>query len=280
MNSQRPIAVVTGSSSGFGMLTCLELAKSGYFVIATMRNLAKASNLQEQADAHSLQDYIAIKQLDVTKEESIEKFRSQLSYYGEIDVLVNNAGYSAGGFVEDLTLEEFREQFETNFFGLVAITKLVIPIMREQRKGRIINVSSISGLMGFPGLSPYVASKHAVEGFSESLKLELKPFGIDVILVEPGSYETNIWDMVDTIKNKSKNSPYAFYLEKIEKHINESKKSYGDPQDVAKLITIIASQPYQKLRYPIGKGVKGLLMIKRIIPWKLWEKVFISKLLK
>ncbi|MGC4377171.1 oxidoreductase [Fictibacillus sp. Mic-4] len=280
MESKKPIAIVTGSSSGFGQLTCLELAANGFFVVATMRNLEKARRLQEMLKKESLEQSIVIELLDVAKPDSITAFGKKIRMYGKVDLLVNNAGFAAGGFVEELLMDDFREQFETNFFGLVAVTQLVIPMMREQGRGKIINISSISGLMGFPGLSPYVASKHAVEGFSESLRLELSPFGIDVILIEPGSYRTNIWTTGKKVTKTAKVSPYASYMKNIEDHLEKSSQTYGDPGDVARLITTIAMSKRPKLRYPIGKGVRLLIRLKRLIPWRQWERLILKKLKK
>jgi NAD(P)-dependent dehydrogenase (short-subunit alcohol dehydrogenase family) len=193
-------------------------------------------------------------------------------------VLVNNAGVAIGGFSEELSLEDYRRQFETNFFGVIAMTNAVLPIMRAKKQGRIINMSSISGRIGFPGLSAYSASKHALEGYSESLRLEVRPFGIDVSLIEPGSYQTNIWTSVDQLEN-NQNSPYTFYMESLLKEINNGKADYGDPSDVAKLTAQIAcTTGTPDLRYPIGKGVKTNLFLKKTLPWKLLESAILKRL--
>ncbi|TKH87269.1 SDR family oxidoreductase, partial [Bacillus cereus] len=218
----KKIAIITGASSGFGLLTTLELAKKDYLVIATMRNLEKQVNLLSQAAQLNLQQNIKIQQLDVTDQNSIHNFQLFLKEIQKVDLLVNNAGYANGGFVEEIPVEEYRKQFETNLFGAISITQLVLPYMRKQRSGKIINISSISGQVGFPGLSPYVSSKYALEGWSESLRLEVKPFGIDVALIEPGSYNTNIWEVGKQLaENQSDTtSPYKEYMDKIQKHIN------------------------------------------------------------
>lgn len=270
-------AVVTGTSSGFGMHITIELAKAGWHVIATMRNLDKKTPLVDQLSKGNLSDYVHIEQLDVTDSDSIARFKGKLSDYPLIQLLVNNAGYAHGGFVEEVKLEEYRDQFETNFFGMVAVTQVIIPLMREQRKGTIVNISSISGLVGFPGLSPYVASKHAVEGFSESLRLELKCFGINTVLVEPGSYQTNIWSTgkrVSTIEH----SPYKRLMDQLNQHIENGNKDHGNPVDIAKLIVKIAHTENPKLRYTIGKGVKLSHFLKGVIPWSRWEKLIFKKL--
>ncbi|MBP3970318.1 oxidoreductase [Bacillus sp. WL1] len=269
----KKIAIITGASSGFGLLTTLELAKKDYLVIATMRNLEKQVNLLSQATQFNLLQNIIIQQLDVTDQNSIHNFQLFLKNINRVDLLINNAGYATGGFVEEIPVEEYRKQFETNLFGAISITQLVLPYMREQKSGKIINISSISGQVGFPGLSPYVSSKYALEGWSESLRLEGKPFGIDVALIEPGSYNTNIWEVGKQLATNQSDtsSPYKEYMGKIQKHINSGSDTFGNPIDVANKIVEIAESKRTNLRYPIGKGVKFMILAKKILPWRLWE---------
>jgi NAD(P)-dependent dehydrogenase (short-subunit alcohol dehydrogenase family) len=272
----QPIAIVTGASSGFGLLTTIELAKAGFQVIATMRNKERSGELLKEANRLTIQSNLIVHELDVTSEASIEQFAARIKSIGRVDVLVNNAGYAAAGFVEEITMEEYRKQFDTNFFGVIAVTKTVIPLMRSQGKGKIINVSSISGKIAFPGLSPYVASKHALEGWSESLRLELSPFGIAVTLIEPGSYKTNIWSSGKQVTTLD--SPYYRYMKSIEDYISSGEGQFGNPKDVAEKIASIALDDGPSLRHPIGKGVRTTLLLRNLIPWKLWEKIFIKKL--
>lgn len=269
----KKIAVITGASSGFGLLTTLELAKKDYLVIATMRNINKQKDLISQATKLNLQQNIKIQQLDVTDQNSIHNFQLYLQEISRVDLLLNNAGYANGGFVEEIPVEEYRKQFETNLFGAISITQLVLPYMREQKSGKIINISSISGQVGFPGLSPYVSSKYALEGWSESLRLEVQPFGIDVALIEPGSYNTNIWEVGKQLATNQSDtsSPYKEYMDKIQKHINSGSDTFGNPIDVANKIVEIAESKRANLRYPIGKGVKFMIFAKKILPWRLWE---------
>ncbi|MES5893874.1 SDR family oxidoreductase [Bacillus cereus group sp. RP43] len=269
----KKIAVITGASSGFGLLTTLELAKKDYLVIATMRNLEKQVNLLSQAAKLNLQQNIKVQQLDVTDQSSIHSFQLFLKEIHRVDLLINNAGYANGGFVEEIPVEEYSKQFETNLFGAISITQLVLPYMREQKSGKIINISSISGQIGFPGLSPYVSSKYALEGWSESLRLEVKPFGIDVTLIEPGSYNTNIWEVGKKLAENSSEaaSPYKEYMDKIQKHINSGSDTFGNPIDVANKLVEIAEAKRTTLRYPIGKGVKFMIFAKKVLPWRLWE---------
>ncbi|CAM3993769.1 SDR family oxidoreductase [Lederbergia lenta] len=279
MNNQT--VVITGASSGFGLMASLELAKRGFSVIATMRNLENRDTIITLCKQMGIKNKLSFYQLDVTSAQSVENFSVQLRKLPKIDILINNAGFALGGFCEEISISEYKEQFETNLFGVISVTQVVLPRMRKQGYGKIINVSSISGKMGFPGLSPYVASKHALEGWTECLRLEVKPFGIDVALIEPGSFQTNIWSQGKRIAERSKlhTSPYSSYMQSIENELEESQNSYGNPNVVASLIADLCSQKqWKKLRYPIGKGVRLNFFLKSIIPWNMWEKIFLNKL--
>jgi NAD(P)-dependent dehydrogenase (short-subunit alcohol dehydrogenase family) len=271
-------AIVTGSSSGFGLLSCIELALKGFVVAATVRDTQKSEALLTLAKEKGVLDSIQIYQLDVTSEQSIQGFEVKLKSFPAIDVLVNNAGFAVGGFSEELAVDDYRRQFETNFFGVIAVTNAILPIMRSQGHGRIINISSISGKLGFPGLSAYTASKHALEGYSESLRLELKPLGIDVCLIEPGAYQTNVWSSVDTLEINP-DSPYYPFMKSILTELETGKTSYGDPNEVAQLVVKIASAAKTPaLRYPIGKGVKMNVLLKNTLPWRLLENVILKRI--
>lgn len=275
-------AIVTGTSSGFGLSASIELARKGFTVIAAMRDTKKKGDLLQEARKHRVESKIIISELDVTNEKSILAFQTRvIDAYGRVDVLVNNAGYAGAGFVEEISMDEYRKQFETNVFGVFAVTKAFLPVMRKQKHGCIINVSSISGKIAFPGMSPYIASKHAIEGWSESLRLEMQPFGVKVVLIEPGSYKTNIWTTGKQVAAESlqSHSPYQNYMKKIEKYITEGENSMGDPSDVARKIAAIAIMENPDIRYPIGRGVKLTIFLKNFLPWSLWEKIIIKKLL-
>lgn len=271
-------AIVTGSSNGFGKLIAIELAQSGFHVIATMRDQNKSESLVQLAVDNNVKERIQVYPLDVTSADSISKFNEYMQGLNSVDVLVNNAGFAQGGFCEELSMDAYREQFETNFFGVVALTKAVLPAMRAQGAGKIINMSSISGKIGFPGLSAYTASKHALEGFSESLRLELIPFGIDVVLIEPGSYKTNIWSSIETVKIKDQ-SPYESSMQAILNEVKSGESGYGDPIEVARLIAGIAEEKQgSEFRFPIGKGVARTIFLKNVLPWKAIEKMVVKKL--
>ncbi|AKU25244.1 oxidoreductase [Geobacillus stearothermophilus] len=278
-SDKQPVAFVTGASSGFGLLTSVVLAGEGYRVLASMRNLNNKGRLEAAAKEAGVTDRIEIVQLDVTDFSAVETvIQDVIRRYGRIDLLVNNAGYAAGGFTEELAVEDWRRQFETNFFGLVAVTKAVLPSMREHRSGKIVNISSISGRIGFPSMGPYVASKFAVEGFSESLRLEMLPYGVHVVLIEPGSYKTDIWSKGLGAVTIHPNSPYAKEMKAILKYVNQVADTAPAPDEVIRQIVQVAKSPYPKLRYPVGKGVKLGIVLKHVLPWKWWERMVTKRL--
>lgn len=282
MSDQRnakPIALITGTSSGFGLLTAIALGKAGYHVIATMRDLSKRLPLLEQAKAAKIEQNIVYMQLDITDETAIKQLIQTIQFqYNRIDILVNNAGIAVGGYVEDVTITDWRLQFETNFFGLIALTQAVLPMMRSQNSGKIINISSISGRLGFPGYAAYAASKFAVEGFSESLRHEMLPFGIYVVLVEPGAYKTEIWEKGFNTMRTSPESVYRTQLEAVLRYSQKAAETAPNPQDIANLIVKVTKNVHPKLRYPLGKGARLTLWSKALLPWK-WFEWMIKKLL-
>jgi len=268
------VANVTGSSSGFGLLTSVELAKAGFRVIASMRDLGRRKLLDNAAKSAGVDEKIDVRQLDVTNFAAIPEFVERVVRdYGRVDVLLNNAGFAVAGFIEDLKLEEIRAQFETNFFGHVAMTKAVLPVMRQQRSGHIMMVSSISGLHGSPTISSYSASKHALEGWSESLRIEVNSLGIKVVLVEPGSFQTDIWTRNAYIGEKTRDgtSLNRERGERMRDRVQKLRKQ--DPIIVARRIVQIAQDPNPKLRYVIGSDAHVQLWMKRILPWKVYEKL-------
>ena len=268
------IAVITGSSSGFGLLTSVELAKSGFRVIATMRDLSRRDRLDQAAATAGVTSNLDIRVLDVTSIDALPAFVDSIVHdHGRLDVLVNNAGFAVAGFAEDIKLEELRKQFETNFFGTVAMTKAALPIMRRQRSGHIIQLSSIGGLQGAVTVSSYSASKHALEGWSESLRLEVNSLGIKVVLIEPGAFQTDIWTRgavmgENATKETSQNLQRSL---RMRERIQALPKR--DPIAVARLIARVAQDPNPKLRYLVGPDAKMQLAMKRILPWKWYEKI-------
>jgi NAD(P)-dependent dehydrogenase (short-subunit alcohol dehydrogenase family) len=267
-------AVITGASSGFGLLTTIELARRGFRVVASMRDPSRRERLDQAADQAGVGGRIDVRQLDVTDFASLPGFvDAVVRDQGRVDVLVNNAGFAMAGFAEDMKLEEIRRQFETNFFGAVAMTQAVLPVMRRQRSGHIIMVSSIAGLHGSIIISSYAASKHALEGWSESLRFEVNALGIKVVLVEPGSFQTDIWTRnavlgEKTVDGTSPNRERGARMQEVVKAIPKA-----DPIVVARKIADIAEDPNPKLRYMVGRDAKMQYALKTLLPWKWHEKV-------
>ena len=273
------VALITGASSGFGLLTAVEMAKAGYRVVATMRNLERRTQLEQALS--TLASNVDVRPLDITNTASLAPLIEQIvADHGRIDVLVNNAGFALAGFLEDISLDELRRQFETNFFGHVAVTKAVLPIMRRQGSGHIIMVGSIAGRCAPPVIGSYAASKWALEGWSESLRIETQALGIQVVMVEPGSYDTDIWTRNAQVGTFALdvNSPNHARGRRFSEHIQKSVHR-ADPREVAKLILRIAQTPHPRFRYVTGKDAKMQLALKGLMPWRRYEKI-IAKFVK
>ena len=278
MDSLNKVILVTGASSGFGMLSALTLAEH-HRVYATVRSLDKAKDLQEAFQ--KLGRSLSICEMDVTKLDSISRVLAQIeTEQGRLDVLINNAGYALAGFFEDLSEDEIREQFESNFFGLQSVTRLALPLLRRssgpQSEGRIINISSIAGLTGTPFLGAYNASKWAVEGFSESLYFELLPFHIRVLLIEPGAYKTKIFNQnVRVAKgSESESSVYLAMTEHIS-HLIQTKvrPRLGNPDRVASFIAHCAIKKNPRFRYILGGDARLRLWAKRLLPFSIYSRL-------
>jgi NAD(P)-dependent dehydrogenase (short-subunit alcohol dehydrogenase family) len=274
MPEQR-IAVITGTSSGIGLLTAVEMAHAGFRVVATMRDVMKATPLMQAANKADVSANLELRTLDVTKFDELPAVVEDIvKDHGKIDVLVNNAGYALAGFAEDISLDELKAQFDTNFFGHVAMTKAVLPYMRQRRCGHVIMVSSIAGLMASPVLSSYAASKHALEGWSESVRIEMRSLGIRVVLVEPGAFDTDIWEKnakmgSQAVQSSSLNKERSLRFAKIV----QQKLHKADARSVARLITKVAKDPNPRLRYLIGRDAVVRKWVKRLMPWRTYEKL-------
>ena len=272
------VAVVTGSSTGSGFETSLLLAKNGYHTYATMRNLDKSSRIKEIAKKDNLP--VEVLQLDVADDKSVTDAISEISNkQGRIDVLVNNAGYGFMGSVEDSSLDEIKAQFETNFFGGIRVMQKVIPIMRKQKSGTIVNVSSIAGRIGFPMGSAYVSSKFALEGLSESMSYELKQFGIKIILIEPGVINTN-FAFVTPKKVLDTNSSYSQLMNKLEENLFSTIANGTSPKEVANVILRAITEASPEHRYLVGNDALELINARKNSTDEEFEKIIVTNLLR
>jgi len=253
------VAVVTGSSSGIGYETSLLLARNQFTTYATMRNLSKGDGLREIASKEKIP--LNVTELDVNNDSSVDNTIDDIvRENGRIDILVNNAGYDLFGSLEELSLEEIKQQFETNVFGVIRATKAVIPTMRKQGNGTIVNISSVGGRIGLiPFNTAYHASKFALEGFTESLRQELAEFNINIILIEPGFISSNFMDNIKTTKGFDSNkSPYAKTVQQVFQGFQPMIASSSHPTEVAHAILNAINSPSPELRYPVGKDAESI----------------------
>jgi NAD(P)-dependent dehydrogenase (short-subunit alcohol dehydrogenase family) len=263
MTIKNKVALVTGSSSGMGFATAIMLARAGIHTYASMRNLKKSKTITELTSTENLP--LQVVQLDVNDKKSVKEAITKIVTEKErIDVLVNNAGYGLFGSLEDISIEELKAQFETNFFGVIRVTQLVLPIMRKQKSGTIVNVSSVGGSIGLPVLSAYHSTKFALEGLSESISYELEPFGIRVVIIEPGVIRTNIMNSsIIAKKAQDPKSPYFSLIHKVENNFklmmeNES----SPPEEVAKVILGVVTSENPQLRYTVGNDAATMIQAR------------------
>jgi len=251
------VVVVTGCSSGFGLLTAVAFARRGDEVFATMRDPAKAGALQEAAAAAGTA--VNVMALDVTSDESVTgAVGAVLADAGRIDILVNNAGIGARAAIEMYPDRVVRQVFETNVFGVWRMVRAVLPGMRAQGSGAVVNVSSIAGRVGPPFNGLYSSTKHALEGMSEAMAGEVAPFGIRVALVEPGYYRTSIGDNVAANTALDPASPYAVREAEAVARMHEAVANGGDPQEVADLIVEAATTATPRLRWLAGGDAQAI----------------------
>ncbi len=265
------VAIVTGSSSGIGLETAIHLAKNGFKTFATMRNTSKSDTLKQRLQSENLP--IEILQLDVTDDTSVKNaINTIVEKEGRIDVLVNNAGYALMGAVEDLSTEEVKDQFDTNVYGPYRTVREVLPTMRKQKNGRIITISSIAGFMGMPIGSAYVASKFAVEGFTESLRHEVAPFGIHACVVEPGAIRTSIMEGAPVAKKSLENSAYSEITQAIGKAMGDMLKNQSSPPSVvAEAVLEAATSENPETRYTAGEDAKMIQQARKTMADKEFE---------
>ena len=287
---RQQIALITGSSSGIGFETSLQLARNGIYTYATMRNLSKSQEILDITKKECLP--LKVLTLDVTDEKSTQKAIDMAMHeQNRIDILVNNAGYSLVGALEQISMDEIKEEFETNFFGIIKLIQKVLPLMRKQRSGRIINVSSLAGRIGLPLVSAYVSSKFALEGLSESLKYEVQDFGIYVILIEPGVIKTNfiknlkIGKQVITSENGDVNTSSADlpYAEISKKRISAFKPRFekgSSPKEVADTILEAVTSDNPKFRYIVGQDASKLMGIRKNTSDEEFGKIVMNSVLE
>ena len=256
------IAVITGSSSGIGLETVLALAREGYYTYATMRDITKSDKIKEIKQKENLK--IDVLELDVDNENSAKTaIRQILDQKQRIDVLVNNAGWGLWGCVEDVSVDEFKAQFETNFFAIIRLIQEVGPTMREKGSGTIVNISSYAGRIGFPVSPAYTSSKFAMEGLSESLRLELAPFGVNVIIIEPGIVNTNFFKPMKMAKKSESNTVYKAITDELTLRIASKAKFGIHPKEVAKIILDVIKSDKPLPRYSVGDDAAEFLEAKR-----------------
>lgn len=262
-NYSNKVAVVTGSSTGIGFETALLLARSGFHTYASMRDLKKSKNIAEIAKTENLP--LTVVQLDVKDDTSVKGAIGKIIAESKrIDVLVNNAGYGLFSPLEDVTLDQVKEQFETNFFGAIRVIHEVIPTMRRQRNGTIVNVSSLVGRIGLPVSSAYVATKLALEGLSESMRYELNEFGINIILIEPGVIKTSFIENLKTADTTLKSeSPYADFVDRTSKEFEKMMDNSSSPNLVAEAILHAITSKEPKIRYVVGDNAESMMKIRK-----------------
>ena len=256
------VAIVTGSSSGIGFETSLALAREGYFTYATMRDTTKSDKIKEIAQKENLK--INILELDVDDEKSVKSAIAQiLDQKQRIDVLVNNAGWGLWGCVEDVSVDEFKEQFETNFFSIIRLIQEVAPTMRKQGSGTIVNVSSVVGRIGFPASPAYISSKFALEGLSESMRFEFAPFGVDVIIIEPGVIKTNFMKNMKMAKKSELDTVYKDITTKVVSGVKMMVEMGTPPKEVANTIVKAIKDKKPLPRYVVGNDALMFLEAKK-----------------
>jgi NAD(P)-dependent dehydrogenase (short-subunit alcohol dehydrogenase family) len=261
MSTRRPVTLVTGASSGIGDAAAIGLAAAGFEVIGTSRNTARVTP----------REGVTYFDLDVTSDESVGAVVKQvIDRFGRIDVLVNNAGLGANGAAEEISVSQAQGVFDVNVFGLMRMTKAVLPHMRARGRGRIINISSVGGLVPNPFMAVYVSTKHAVEGYSESLDHEVREHGVRILLVEPGPINTPF--DANMVQADSPLPVYAQRRRTFEEVMAEEMRGGDDPAVVAKVIVAAATAIKPKMRYPAGSTAGRVSTLRRIVPARVFDK--------
>ena len=257
------VALVTGCSSGIGLETAIALGREGHFTYATMRDVKKSGDLDKIVNDEGLP--IKVLELDVDSEKSVDDAIAKImEEKGRVDTLINNAGWGMWGAVEDVSIEEFKQQFETNFFSIIRLIQKVAPIMRKQKSGNIVNVSSVAGKIGFPVSPAYISSKFALEGLSECLRFELGPFGINIIIIEPGVIKTNFFDSMKMAKKSNSDSVYNEITSKVVSGVKMMAEMGTEPKEVADTIIKSINEEKPLPRYIVGNDAIMFLEAKKM----------------
>jgi len=256
------VAVVTGTSSGIGFETALALAREGYYTYATMRDTTKSDKIKELGKKDNLK--IDVLELDVDDENSVKTaIQKILDQKQRIDVLVNNAGWGLWGCVEDVSIDEFKAQFDTNFFSIIKLIQEVGPTMRKQGSGTIVNISSVVGRIGFPASPAYISSKFALEGLSESLRFELAPFGVNVVIIEPGVIKTNFMKNLRMAEKAESDTVYRDITVKVVSGVKMMAEMGTHPKEVADTIVKAVKDEKPLPRYIVGNDASMFLEAKK-----------------
>ncbi|HEV2035088.1 MAG TPA: SDR family oxidoreductase [Candidatus Dormibacteraeota bacterium] len=252
--------LTTGAGTGIGLAAVIELARRGFQSVGGVRSHAKARSVSRAARAAGVTVHTVM--LDVTDADQCESVMNELKPYG----LINNAGVPASGAIEDVSDQDAREALETMVLGPMRLARLAIPHMRAQGGGRIVNISSIYGLMTTPLTGWYQASKHALEALSDALRVELAADGIFVVLIEPGAFRSNIWDTASNDVQRKVDSEYFAAYRRLEEGIKASQRLMGDPIEVARLIASVMSSKTPKARYLIGYDARAIDIYSKVLP--------------
>ncbi len=272
--TMKHVILITGASSGMGKVFARDLAKEGHIVYGAARRTDLLKSLEK--------DGVKTIALDVTDDASMRScVQTILEQEGRIDVLVNNAGYGSYGTVEDVPMEEAKRQFEVNVFGLARMTQLVLPAMRKQKSGKIINISSIGGKIATPFGAWYHASKFAVEGMSDSLRSEVKPFGIDVVVIEPGGVKSEWAEIAqENFVKQTKNTAYGEMAKRFKKAFETTLSKNAEPEVISRLVSKAIASSRPKTRYSGGYMAKPALFLRRWTGDRTMDKILLSQLPK
>jgi short-subunit dehydrogenase len=271
---QNPVVLVTGASAGMGKAYARALIAEGATVYGVARRLENMDDIKAEG--------VITMKMDITEDDDIQRVIQTIEEnHGGVDILINNAGYAVYGAMEDTDMSDVRMQFEVNFFGLSRLTQLVLPGMRKKKAGKIINVSSMGGKMYTPMGSWYIATKHAIEGWSDCLRIELKEFGIDVVIIEPGAISTEFGDVLsDPMIERSGSGPYKEWVKTLQK-VNEKNLAEGNaspPKVVVDVVLKAIRSDTPKTRYIAGKLAKPMMFIRKYFGDRFFDWFIVSSL--